>query len=676
MPKLSFQAVRRISWRPGPTASRRSSIALGIVLVLVCIIAVAASRGVSSETSKADRSVRASDLYQDAMFDAARQDGQLNQYLKFGNKEIRSQFIVTSGRLTTVLKNIQSRSDGPAIRDLINEQQLYTSTSRQVLASLDIRGSQAGLDEMLRSMQTVLTDIITDLGARAEAQHQGSATQLTAARAHALTLKVGTPIVLGLALLLLFGVWLITRGHRRSVEDQAAHDALTGLPNRLLFATRAGNAIAATGRDGAVPVVMMIDLDRFKEINDTLGHHHGDQLLIQTASRIAGVLRPSDTVARLGGDEFAVLLVDGGYDLGTQVAERIGRVLEPAFSIDGVTVSIEASIGIASNTEARTFSGMADPGERAAELLRHADIAMYDAKGQHSGFAHYVDGTEDASPGRLALLGELREAMNRDELVLHYQPKVAADDGLLLGVEALVRWNHPTRGLLPPSEFIELAEGTTLIQRLTTIVVDKALAFSKQWLDQGLRLPVAVNVSARSLLNVEFPATIAAQLAAAGLPADHLCLELTESTIMTDPNRALQVMQDLRALGVRLSVDDFGTGYSSMAYLKILPVDELKVDRSFVGEMTTSSDDTMLVQSAIDLGHNLGMTVVAEGVEDHQTLVHLQALGADIIQGYYLGRPMAETALAQWINDREKANGSPDDLEPIPTPWRPELPSD
>jgi diguanylate cyclase (GGDEF)-like protein len=549
---------------------------------------------------------------------------------------------------------MQADSDGLAIRDLVNEQQLYTSIAGKVIAALDAGDRDDALGELLRSTQTVLTNIVNDLSVLEETQHQSSTAQLSAARAHAATLNVGTPIVLGLALLLLLGLWLVTRSYRRNVEDQALHDALTGLPNRLLFANRASKAIAAAARDDAEPVVMMIDLDRFKEINDTLGHHHGDQLLIQTAARIAGTLRPADTVARLGGDEFAVLLADGGRAVGTQVAERIAQALEPAFSIDGVTVSIEASIGIAHHA-ASISAGTPDSAERAAELLRHADIAMYEAKGQHAGFAHYLADSEDASPGRLALLGELRDAMNRDELVLHYQPKLAADDGTLLGVEALVRWNHPTRGLLPPSEFIALAEGTTLIQRLTTIVVGKALALSKEWLDNGVRLPVAVNVSARSLLDMDFPTGIAAQLAAAGVPADLLCLELTESTIMTDPDRALLVMQDLRALGVRLSVDDFGTGYSSMAYLKVLPVDELKVDRSFVGEMTASAEDTMLVQSAIDLGHNLGMSVVAEGVEDHQTLVTLQNLGADIIQGYYLGRPMDSAALRQWVSDRQEA---------------------
>jgi diguanylate cyclase (GGDEF)-like protein len=656
----------QVAWRPGPTASRRSSIALGIVLVLICTVAVAASRAVGRETAKADSSVSASDLYQHALFDASRQDGQLNQYLNLGNKDVRAAYLVTARQLTTLLETIRASHDSLAVRDLINQQELYTAIAGKVITSLDTGNKDAALGELLRSTQTILANIIAKLRGLEETQHHSSTAQLKAARAHALTLKVGTPAVLGLVLLLLFGLLLVTRGYRRHVEEQALHDALTGLPNRLLFANRATQAVTAAGREGAEPAVMMIDLDRFKEINDTLGHHHGDQLLIQTAHRIAGVLRPADTVARLGGDEFAVLLAEGGRAVSTQIAERIGTALEPAFSIDGVTVSIEASIGIAYLDRTKPPAEH-DPGERAGELLRHADIAMYEAKAHRSGFAHYLADSEDASPGRLALLGELREAMNCDELVLHYQPKIGADDGDLLGVEALVRWNHPTRGLLPPSEFIALAEGTTLIQRLTAIVVEKALAFSKEWLDRGVRLPVAVNVSARSLLNLDFPASIGAQLAATGVPADHLCLELTESTIMTDPDRALQVMNDLRALGVRLSVDDFGTGYSSMAYLKILPVDELKVDRSFVGHMTTSPDDTMLVQSAIDLGHNLGLTVVAEGVEDHQTLITLQDLGADIIQGYYLGRPMEAASLTEWVNGRQAAKGTDRDAAATPT---------
>jgi EAL domain-containing protein (putative c-di-GMP-specific phosphodiesterase class I) len=252
----------------------------------------------------------------------------------------------------------------------------------------------------------------------------------------------------------------------------------------------------------------------------------------------------------------------------------------------------------------------------------------------------------------------LRQALDRDELVVHYQPKVAVDSGELLGVEALVRWQHPARGLLAPGEFIGLAEGTTLIHRLTDIVLGQALALTRGRLDHGIELPVAVNVSARSLLDRGFPAKVGARLSEAGVPASMLCLELTESTIMSDPDGALAILHQLHDLGIRLSVDDFGTGYSSMAYLKDLPVDELKVDRSFVKDMTRNDRNNILVQSAVDLGHNLGLSVVAEGVEDQATLASLRAVGADIVQGYFLGRPMRAELLEAWIAEHAARLGA------------------
>jgi EAL domain-containing protein (putative c-di-GMP-specific phosphodiesterase class I) len=366
-------------------------------------------------------------------------------------------------------------------------------------------------------------------------------------------------------------------------------------------------------------------------------------------------LRPMDTVARLGGDEFAVLLVDGGSTVATEVAKRILSTLERPFTLAGITVGVEASIGIATAdmTDIGSTADVTTTDRWMPDLLQQADTAMYEAKKDRCGFRHFVAGCANSTPAHLTLLGELRQAFDRDELVLHYQPKVAVDTGELLGVEALVRWQHPTRGLLGPNEFIGLAEGTTLIHRLTAIVLDKALWLSRTWLDRGVTIPVAVNVSARTLLDHGFPAIVAEHLALAGVPAAMLCLELTESTIMSDPDGALAVLHQLHQMGVRLSVDDFGTGYSSMAYLRILPVDELKVDRSFVMDMTSDSSDNVLVQSAVDLGHNLGLTVVAEGVEDHETLTALRHIGADVVQGYYLGRPMSPDLLEQWVAARE-----------------------
>jgi diguanylate cyclase len=421
----------------------------------------------------------------------------------------------------------------------------------------------------------------------------------------------------------------------REVTQLAMHDALTGLPNRLLFADRAAQVLSAARRDGATPVVLMLDLDRFKEVNDTLGHHHGDLLLQQVAQRLSRLLRQSETLARFGGDEFAILLTEGGTAAGADVARRIASALEEPFHLGEASVGVQTSIGIAAPAAADEEPGL-------EELLRQADIAMYKAKADRSGFAHFAACNDDGTPDRLTLIGELRQGLDCEELVLHYQPKIALESGELLGVEALVRWQHPTRGLLPPGEFIALAEGSTLIHRLTTLVLDMALRFTRTWLDQGLRLPIAVNVSARSLFDPDFP-------------ADLLTIEITEGTAIAYPALALAILKKLRDMGVHLSVDDYGTGYSTMAYLKNLPIHELKIDQSFITSLTTDHDDAVIVKSAMDLGHNLGLSVVAEGVEDEDTLQALKALGVDVAQGFHLAHPMPENVLQHWIADHHCA---------------------
>lgn len=456
----------------------------------------------------------------------------------------------------------------------------------------------------------------------------------------------------------------------RQITRQATHDALTGLPNRLLLSDRASQALAAARRNNGRPVVLMVDLDRFKEVNDTLGHHHGDLLLKQVARRLSGVLRPNDTVVRFGGDEFVLMLTDGGLEAGTNVAIRIGDALEKPFWLGDVPVGVEASIGIA-------VAGPPDEEPTLGELLRQADIAMYKAKADRSGYAHFAACDDAGSPNRLTLIGELRQAIDCEELVLHYQPKIAVDTSELLGVEALVRWQHPTRGLLPPADFLALAEDSTLIRKLTTLVIDMALRHCRTWLDQGVRLPVAVNISARSLFDPDFPRTVDALLLQTGVPVELLTLELTEGSVMAYPDLAQDILQNLRAMGVRLSLDDYGTGYSSMAYLKNLPVDELKIDRSFISGLTHNPDDAVIAQSAINLGHNLGLTIVAEGVEDGTTLAALKTLGVDIAQGYHLGRPMPENLLQEWIAGRTWGPALPDatDRSPAGGSWPPGDPS-
>jgi diguanylate cyclase (GGDEF)-like protein len=437
-------------------------------------------------------------------------------------------------------------------------------------------------------------------------------------------------MVAALATILVAGASL--RSYQRSLRTAALHDPLTGLPNRALLGDRLAQALRAAERSGDHVAVMIIDLDRFKEVNDTLGHHVGDLLLRQVADQLAATIRGADSIARLGGDEFAVLLPATATPAdASAVADRVLAALHDSFTVDGLTLDVEASIGIAVCPE---------HGRDAVQLLRRADVAMYVAKELKTGVAVYDAAHDVHAPARLALLGDLRRALDTDnQITLHYQPKMDLALGRLHGVEALIRWHHPERGLVMPGEFIPLAENTALIQRLTQHTLQLAISQARAWLDAGTPTPVAVNLSTRALLDDTFPHDVLDLLNKHALPAALLHLEITESSIMADPDKALHTLNTLHQAGIRLSIDDFGTGYSSMAYLKQLPVDEIKIDRSFVTHMTTDPDDATLVRSAIDLGHNLGLAVVAEGVENQTTLDHLRELGCDLAQGYHLGRP-------------------------------------
>jgi diguanylate cyclase (GGDEF)-like protein/PAS domain S-box-containing protein len=427
----------------------------------------------------------------------------------------------------------------------------------------------------------------------------------------------------------------------RALTRQAFTDQLTGLPNRALLHDRAQQALRLAGRQGLTAALLLLDLDRFKEVNDTLGHHHGDLLLQQVAERLHGSLRGSDTVARLGGDEFAVLLPQiTSVQEATVVAEKLSAAIEAPFIVDGLTLDVDASIGVAVYPDHATDAN---------ELLQRANVAMYAAKATHDGYTVYHPSLDQHHPRRLGLLGQLRRALAAGELVVHYQPKADVHSGRILGVEALVRWQHPEHGLLGPGEFVPLAETTGLIRPLTSYVLDAALRQCRAWLDAGRTLSVAVNLSTRCLLDLTLPDQIAQLLEDTAVAPERLLLEITESAIMTDPTRALEILNRLHALGVQLAIDDFGTGYSSMAYLKSLPVDELKVDRSFVKHLRDNQNDAVIVRSTVDLGHNLGLRVVAEGVEDQATLRELATLGCDSVQGYYLARPMPAAELGAWL---------------------------
>jgi diguanylate cyclase (GGDEF)-like protein len=413
-------------------------------------------------------------------------------------------------------------------------------------------------------------------------------------------------------------------------EYQALHDPLTGLPNRTLFTDRVRQAAAALGPDGRL-AVLLIDLDRFKEINVTLGHASGDLVLREVGVRLRAGVPDSNLVARLGGDEFAVLVPAlPDWDAAVAVGRLVRATLGKPLPIEQLELEVTGSIGIALGP---------DHGSDPDLLLQRADVAMYLAKEGHTGIELYTAERDQYSPRRLALVGALRAAIEQRELTLVYQPKIELASERMVGVEALVRWQHPEHGFVPPDEFIPIAESTALIQPLGQFVLETALDQARCWQEAGLSLHVAVNLSVRNLLEPTLVERVADLIARAGIAPGKLTLEITESGVMTDPEAAIAVLWGLRRIGVRLSVDDFGTGYSSLAYLKRLPVDEVKLDKSFVLNMTGDADDAAIVRSTIELAHNLGLQLVAEGVEDQETLELLATLGCDLVQGYHLARP-------------------------------------
>ncbi len=459
----------------------------------------------------------------------------------------------------------------------------------------------------------------------------------------------------GMLPLLALPIIAIHRNTRQAILSghQALHDALTGLPNRVLFHDRVRQVIESARRNGDTAAVMVMDLDHFKEINDTLGHYHGDRLLQHVGERLSSALRSEDTVARMGGDEFAVLLPSvEDAAAADEVARKLLGALRRSFEIDGLSLEVGASVGIAC---------FPDHGADGETLLQRADIAMYVAKADHLGAQLYELAQDQHSVQRLALAGELRRAIENDELVLHYQPKVEVATGRVVGAEALCRWQHPSLGLIMPDEFVPMAEHTGLITPLTRTVINLALEQVADWQTKGHEVPVAVNLSARSFLDSQLLDELPGLLSTWSVDPSLLSLEITESMIVGDPERARAVLERLNDLGITLAIDDFGTGYSSLSYLKDLPVDEIKIDKSFVLEMTTGGNDETIVRSIIDLAHNLDLCAVAEGVEDGARLDRLAELGCDVAQGYHFSRPLPAELFEQWLR-----------TVPLRTTWLPE----
>ncbi len=430
-----------------------------------------------------------------------------------------------------------------------------------------------------------------------------------------------------------------------SLRHQALHDALTDLPNRSLLYERLDKSLQTARDEKTVVALMVMDLDRFKEVNDTFGHHFGDVLLKQVAQRLVNQMKQGDTVARLGGDEFAVVLTSAQDANGAAAsARRILNTLQQAFVVEGQVLEVGASIGIALYPQ---------HGADVRTLMRRADVAMYAAKSASLGYSFHSQDHEPRSADQLSLIVELRQAAERNELELYYQPKLHLRSGLMTRAEVLLRWNHPRRGLLAPSAFIPAAERTGMIKAMTDWILDRALAEVRHWHDAGAPVHVAVNVSAKSLHEQTLPQKVHAALEKWGIDPRFLKIEITESSIMADPAHALAILAMLQSMGVRLSVDDFGTGFSSLTHLRQLPIDEIKVDKSFVLGMSTSEADAAIVQTVIDLAHNLGKQVCAEGVEDEGTWKRLCDMGCDLAQGYWIARPLPAHELDRWLAEND-----------------------
>jgi diguanylate cyclase (GGDEF)-like protein len=629
--------------------NKRAMAAVGASLVALIAVITAGSAVTGVAATRSQRALHLATAYQGAVADLLEVDVSEEAFRIAPTTASANAYRRFEGGLDAYLNEISAlgkAGDRRLAADVSVENKAYRDATATVFADVKARkplpatlAFEAGTVQPLYTLMNAQVD-------RAATEQEASTVSTVAwmqdVGRFVLILDIATLLA---GILTVLAASVVVRHYQRDLRDesehnryQALHDALTGLPNRTLFQDRTAAALRGSARSGTEVAVMLLDLNRFKEVNDTLGHQYGDALLLQVADRIARSLRGDDSVARLGGDEFAVLLPVSSWDGARIAAERIGNALGQ-FSVQDVDLEVDASIGVV----------IADDHDDVESLLRHADVAMYDAKRAHRPYARYEESRDDNSRSRLVLLGDLRRAVENDELILHFQPKIDVATGGVDSVEALVRWQHPTRGLIQPDEFIQIAENTAVIHPLTTKVLHLALAQARRWADRGLPISVAVNISVRSLLDVAFPEHVRRLLAEHGVDPQFLTLEITESAVMTDTAMALRVLQGLDALGIKLSIDDFGTGYSSMAYIKSLPVRELKIDRSFVMGMTADAGNALIVRSTIELGHNLGLRVVAEGVEDQGALEALGQMGCDLLQGYHVCRPVPVAELDRWL---------------------------
>jgi diguanylate cyclase (GGDEF)-like protein len=632
---------------------------LAVGVAALASLALWNTAGTASTTAEVNRVNQTSSQWTQLLLHFSDEYEALNDYLRADSELGREPLASSVGSADAALRTMAAQTSGTALTEIevvTQGYKTYTITINDLL-SAGHAGNQARV-ELLADQATLSASALRKASiSKLTRIHDEQNVYLVSAQNHNRRLRLAEFILMALDAALLSLSAILLLAHQRRIERQvelsshaALHDALTGIANRVLLQDRVQMAMFDAKRTAERSALLLLDLDRFKEVNDTLGHHNGDLLLCEVAVRLKAVLREGDTVARLGGDEFAILLrrVEFTSDV-LVIAERALEALRRPINVQGATVMVGGSIGVALSPEHSADSG---------ELLRQADIAMYEAKRRRTGVElFHPESVTWASPSAVAA-AELAAAIEAGQMVLHYQPKLQLEGGRIIGVEALVRWRHPERGLLGPGEFVPVAEQSDLILTLTDHVLDRALHDHRNWTKGGPELSVAVNLGVRSLLVHDLPDRISAALTKHGTDPGDLILEITESAFITDISRAMNVLGRLRELGVRISIDDFGTGYSSMTYLQALPADELKIDRGFVGSLKGDRSEA-IVRATLQLGHSLGLWVTAEGVEDEETLTQLRQIGCDVAQGYHICRPVPNDDLLNWFAATDWSIGRP-----------------
>jgi diguanylate cyclase (GGDEF)-like protein len=637
-----------MSWMSGRVVARVAVAALATGLALLAALAVVSTRTTARSAAQVAETEQISQQWSDVYLRISVEYEHLVDFLRADDDASRMLLISSIGSAEDILRWLNahgSRVDSQHARALQNTYGGYSYTLRS-LVDADSRHDRAEVD--LDARQAALSASAlrkqASVNVARKSQEMGATLRKAQDRSH--KLLVGVEIISGVDLALVTLCALFLLAYQRHTEWQAAqsrhratHDALTGAANRALLGERVDAALATAARDGSKVGLLLLDLNRFKDVNDTLGHHIGDLLLREVATRLRHGARQSDTVARLGGDEFAVVLPDlaGPEDL-LAVGQRVLDAVCGVANLQGVAVDVSASIGAALYP---------DPSTSAMELMQYADIAMYTAKRGRLGIALYDPGADD-SPERLATLGELRHAIQNDELELLFQPKVEAGTRRLAGAEALVRWRHPARGLLEPDKFVPVADQGGLMTAMTDRILTTALEQYEAWKSQGLWLPLAVNVGAACLLDKDFPTRVATLLREHHVPAADLTLEITETALVTDPAPAAAGLAALRDLGVKVSIDDFGTGWSALGHLQTMPLDELKIDHQFTARMFTADNGQAMVSAIIQLAHASSLRVVVEGVEDERTLLLVELIGGDVAQGHHICKPLPAADVASW----------------------------